>query len=92
MSLLPSFLAQPFERYLTPCERTHIILAAMEVMTETSVFDKTVAKHILKVAMGDPDFWLTDVSGLWLDCPALQPCQALLLSPSLPPIPGVSGT
>ncbi|KAL9868132.1 uncharacterized protein GJ701_016061 [Geothlypis trichas] len=52
---------KPFERYLTPCERTHIILAAMEVMTETSVFDKTVAKHILKVAMGDPDFWLMDV-------------------------------
>ncbi|KAF4790939.1 bone morphogenetic protein 6 [Turdus rufiventris] len=52
---------KPFERYLTPSERTHIILAAMEVMTETTVFDKMVAQHILEVAMRDPDFWLIDV-------------------------------
>ncbi|XP_064281302.1 maestro heat-like repeat family member 5 [Passer domesticus] len=52
---------KPFERYLTPSERTHIILAAVEVMTETTAFDKTVAEHILEVAMGDPDFWLMDV-------------------------------
>lgn len=59
----------------------------MEVMTETTVFDKMVAQHILEVAMRDPDFWLMDVSGLWVDCPAFQPCQALFFCPSLPPKP-----
>ncbi|CAN8184378.1 unnamed protein product [Coccothraustes coccothraustes] len=61
IQILASDLGQSFERYLTPCERTHIILAAMEVMTETTVFNKTAAEHILEVAMGDPDFWLMDV-------------------------------
>lgn len=87
MSLLHSFLAQPFERYLTPSERTHNILAAMGVMTETTDFEKMVAEHVLEVAMGDLDFWLMDVSVLWLDCLALQLCQALFLSLSLPPKP-----
>lgn len=75
-----------------PSERTYIILAAMEVMTETTVFDKMVGEHILEVAMGDLDFWLTDVTGLWMDCPAFQPCQALFFCPPHLPNSGVSGT
>lgn len=85
MSLLPSFLAQPFERYLTPSERTHIILAAMEVMTETTVFDKMVAGHILEVARRDPGFWLTDVIGLWLIALPFSPIrQCSSVHPFLP--------
>lgn len=59
---------------------------------------------MLDEAMNDPDSWLADVSGLWLDCPAREPCQGLFFPPSLSPFflpaldppslpsPGVSGT
>jgi len=49
---------------------------------------------MLDKAMKDPASWLMDVSVLWLDCPALHPCQALFclpLHPSLPK-PAVLGT
>ena len=65
---------------------------AIEAMRDSSVFDKEAARNMLDLVMRNPDFWLADVSGLWLDGPALEPWQALFLPPSLPPNPGVSGT
>lgn len=53
-------------------------------MRDVSILDKQVPSSMLDVAMEDPDFWLTDVSALGMDCPDLQPCQALILPPSLP--------
>lgn len=53
-------------------------------MRDASILDKQVPSGMLDVAMKDPDFWLTDVSALELDCPDLQPCQALFLPPSFP--------
>lgn len=53
-------------------------------MRDASILDKQVPSGMLDVAMKDPDFWLTDVSALELDCPDLQPYQALFLPPSLP--------
>jgi len=65
------------------------VLVVIEAMRDSSIFDQEVATDVLEVVMKDPDFWLADVSGLWLHCTALQPWQALLLppSPSLPPKP-----
>lgn len=53
-------------------------------MRDASILDKQVPSGMLDVAMKDPDFWLMDVSALELDCPDLQPYQALFLPPSLP--------
>ena len=85
VSLLPSSLPQDFAAFLRPSERTDIVLVAIEAMRDSSFFDKEAAGKMLDLVMRNPDFWLADVSGLWLDCPTLQPCQALLLPPSLPP-------
>jgi len=65
------------------------VLVVIEAMRDSSIFDQEAATDMLEVVMEDPDFWLVDVSGLWLRCPALQPWQALFLppSPSLPPKP-----
>lgn len=53
-------------------------------MRDDSILDKEVPSSMLDVIIGDPDFWLADVSALGLDCPDLQPCQALFLPPTLP--------
>lgn len=44
-----------------------------------------IGTAILWMLMDNPCFFLTNVSGLWLDCPALQPFKVLFLSPALPP-------
>lgn len=75
-----------FGKYLQPLERTDIILTAIEAMTDASISDKEGASSMLDEAMKDPNSWLTDVSGLWLDCPAHEPFQGLFFLPSLPPI------
>jgi len=69
------------------------VLVVIEAMRDSSFFDRKEARNMLEVVMENPDFWLADVSGLWLCCPALQPWQALFLppSPSLPPKPGCLG-
>ena len=56
-------------------------------MTDFNIYEKQLASSMLDVVTGEPDLWLADVSGLWLDRPALQPWQALFLAPSLPPSP-----
>ena len=73
-----------FGKYLQPLERTDIILTAIEAMTDASISDKEGASSMLDEAMKDPNFWLTDVSGLWLDCPAHEPFQGLFFPPSIP--------
>ena len=86
-SLLSSFLPQPFEKYLTRSERTHIVLAALEQKEAMDAEDREklmrnffisrerwmIIKSILWAIRDKPCLFLTDVSGLWLDCPALQP-------------------
>lgn len=54
----------------------------IEALRDSSVFEKGEARNILDLFMRYPDFWLDDVSALWLDCPALEPSQALYLRPS----------
>ena len=46
---------------------------AIEAMRDSSIYDKEEASSILDVAVREPASWLTEVSGLWLPCPAL-PC------------------
>jgi len=69
------------------------VLVLIEAMRDSSIFDQEAARNMLEVVKEDPGFWLADVSGLWLRCPALQPWQALFLppSPSLPPKPSCLG-
>ncbi|KAK4809451.1 hypothetical protein QYF61_014794 [Mycteria americana] len=85
-----------FGKYLQPSEKTDIVLVAVEAMTDSSIYDKEEASSILHVAMREPASWLTEVSGLWLPCPALEPfsrcsCLPPCFPPSLPN-PGASGT
>jgi len=49
------------------------VLVVIEAMRDSSIFDQEAARNMLEVVKEDPDFWLADVSGLWLRCPALQP-------------------
>ena len=63
---------------------------AIEAMRDSSIYEKEAASNTLDGIMRDPDFWLADVSGLWLDCPALEPCQALFSLHASLPNPGVS--
>jgi len=69
------------------------VLVLIEAMRDSSIFDQEAAGNMLEVVKEDPDFWLANVSGLWLRCHALQPWQALFLplSPSLPPKPSCLG-
>lgn len=73
--LIPSFLPQAFEKYLRPAERTGVVLAAIEILGRSSPLDKKAPMEFLEVTMKSPRLWLVDVSGLWLDYPALEPCQ-----------------
>ena len=74
-----------FGKYLQPLERTDVILTAIEAMTDASISDAEGASSMLDEAMKDPNSWLTDVSGPWLDCPAQEPFQGLFFPPSRPP-------
>ena len=49
------------------------MLVVIEAMRDSSIFDQQAATNMLEVVKEDPDFWLVDVSGLWLSFPALQP-------------------
>ena len=70
MSSLPSSFPQVFGGYLFPSERLDIILTALEALQDSSIHDKQGACSVLDTALEDPDYWLTDVSGLWpLPCP-----------------------
>lgn len=80
--LINSFLPQAFGRYLRSAERTGVVLAAIEILGRSSLLDKKGPVEFLEMAMKSPKQWLTDVSGLWLGCPGLEPCQ---VPASLPP-------
>lgn len=55
---------------------------AIEALTAGDIYDRQMGSNILEMAVRDPASWLTDVSALRLDCPAHEPCQALLFPPS----------
>ncbi|KAJ7406898.1 protein MROH8 [Willisornis vidua] len=55
---------EALEYYLTPCERTYIVLAAIEAMQDSSTSGHQAARHFLKLAMRSPDLWLTDVPSI----------------------------
>ncbi|KAK2511883.1 hypothetical protein Q9966_016531 [Columba livia] len=50
-----------FEEYLQPSERTDMVLVFIEAMSDSSTFDKEVARNMLDMVMGNCDFWLVDV-------------------------------
>ncbi|KAJ7423875.1 protein MROH8 [Pitangus sulphuratus] len=52
------------ECYLTPCERTYIMLAAIEAMQDASTPGHHAARYFLQLAMRSPDLWLTDVPSI----------------------------
>ncbi|XP_027556868.1 uncharacterized protein LOC113976144 [Neopelma chrysocephalum] len=52
------------ECYLTPSERTYIMLAAIEAMRDSSTSGHHAARHFLQLAMRSPDFWLIDVPSI----------------------------
>lgn len=56
---------------------------AIEALTADDAYDRQMGSDVLDTAVRDPASWLTDVSALWLDHPAFEPCQALFLPPSL---------
>ena len=87
MSSLPCFFPQAFGAYLFPSERLGIILTALEALRDSSIHEKQGACSVLDAALDDPDYWLIDVSGLWLlPCPgALSGVVPPCLSPSLRP-------
>lgn len=62
---------------------TDILLVAIQALTADDIYDRQMGSSVLAMAMREPASWLTDVSALWLDCPAHEPCQALFLLPSL---------
>ncbi|KAM6307937.1 uncharacterized protein O3Q21_012184 [Podargus strigoides] len=47
--------------YLTPSERTDIVLEAIEALRDSSIFDQEVARILLDVVMEHPDFSLAHV-------------------------------
>lgn len=55
-----------------------MVLVLIEAMRDSSTFDKEAARNMLNTVKRNCDFWLVDVSGLWLDCP-------LALSGLVPP-------
>lgn len=80
--LLPSFPPQAFGRYLGPDERTGVVLEAIEILGRSNLMNKDGPREFLEEAMNSPEMWLTDVSDLWWDCFALEPCQ---VPASIPP-------
>ncbi|KAK2513630.1 hypothetical protein Q9966_016087 [Columba livia] len=50
-----------FAEYLQPSERTDMVLVFIEAMSDSSTFDKEVARNMLGMVMGNCDFWLVDV-------------------------------
>ena len=62
---------------------TDILLVAIEALTADDIYDRQMGSNVLDMAMSDPASWLMDVSALWLDCPAHEPCQALFFPRSL---------
>eukprot|EP00075_Anas_platyrhynchos_P014352 XP_027303605.1 uncharacterized protein LOC113841086 [Anas platyrhynchos] len=61
----PCEIAKGFGGYLFPAERLDIILTALEALQDSSIHDKKRACSVLDAALEVPDYWLTDVSGLW---------------------------
>ncbi|KAK4805978.1 hypothetical protein QYF61_006955 [Mycteria americana] len=77
-----------FGEYLQPSQMTDVLLVAIQALTADDIYDRQMGSNVLDMAMRDPPSWLTDVSALWLDCPAREPCQALFFPPSLTPLSG----
>ncbi|KAK2515351.1 hypothetical protein Q9966_015412 [Columba livia] len=50
-----------FEEYLQPSERTDMVLVFIEAMSDSSTFDKEVARNMLGMVKRNCDFWLVDV-------------------------------
>ncbi|KAK2511239.1 hypothetical protein Q9233_017112 [Columba guinea] len=50
-----------FAEYLQPSERTDMVLVFIEAMTDSSTFDKEVARNVLDMVKRNSDFWLVDV-------------------------------
>ncbi|KAK2512953.1 hypothetical protein Q9966_016261 [Columba livia] len=48
-------------RYLRTSERTDIVLVFIEVMRDSSIYDKKRATDLLDMVMEFPDFWLADL-------------------------------
>ncbi|XP_040399776.1 uncharacterized protein LOC121063421 isoform X2 [Cygnus olor] len=72
---------EPFGKYLQPPQRTAIVLRTLETIRDCCIDKKKQwAKFMLEVAVRDSASWLMEVSSPWLDCPALEPFQALLTS------------
>lgn len=69
MSYVPSSL-QNFGKYLQQSQRTDVILKVIEALRDSNTYDKQEVSGVLDMAIEDPASWLTDVSGLQLDCPA----------------------
>ncbi|XP_068520693.1 maestro heat-like repeat-containing protein family member 7 [Anas acuta] len=61
----PCEIAKRFGGHLFPAERLDIILTALEALPDSSIHDKQGACSVLDAALEVPDYWLTDVSGLW---------------------------
>ncbi|KAK4805598.1 LOW QUALITY PROTEIN: hypothetical protein QYF61_016448 [Mycteria americana] len=72
-----------FGEYLQPSQMTDVLLVAIQALTADDIYDRQMGSNVLEMSMRDPPSWLTDVSALWLDCPAREPCQALFFPPSL---------
>jgi len=63
-----------------------MVLVLIEAMKDSSIFHKEATGNMLDVIIQDPDFWLADVSGLWLHCLPFsrgRHCPSLPLHPSL---------
>ncbi|KAK2511885.1 hypothetical protein Q9966_016533 [Columba livia] len=50
-----------FAEYLQPSERTDMVLVFIEAMSDSSTFDKEVARNMLGMVKRNCDFWLVDV-------------------------------
>ncbi|XP_064903895.1 uncharacterized protein LOC135577702 [Columba livia] len=50
-----------FEEYLQPSERTDMVLVFIKAMSDSSTFDKEVARNMLGMVKRNCDFWLVDV-------------------------------
>ncbi|XP_071886121.1 uncharacterized protein [Anas platyrhynchos] len=61
----PCEIAKWFGGHLFPDERLDIVLTALEALQDSSTHDKQGACSVLDAALEVPDYWLTDVSGLW---------------------------
>ncbi|KAK2511888.1 hypothetical protein Q9966_016536 [Columba livia] len=50
-----------FAEYLQPSEKTDMVLVFIEAMSDSSTFDKEVARNMLDMVKRNCDFWLVDV-------------------------------